>query len=124
MSDSILETVKEALNLPPDYEVFDGTILMHINGVIATLHQLGVGPAEGLSVEDSSTQWVTFLGSGSLLNSVKSYMYLRVRLLFDPPANSFLVKAIQDQLTQLEWRINVQREELLWAVTPPPSSDE
>jgi hypothetical protein len=119
---SILESTKKVLGLTEDYTVFDEDVLMHINSAFATLHQLGLGPAEGFSIEDSNTTWDAFLSNDPRLNSVKSYIYLRVRLLFDPPTTSYLVEAIQKQLTELEWRLNVRREETAWVdpVIPTP----
>lgn len=117
MTDSILDTTKKALNLPEDYDAFDPEIVMFINGVFSTLHQLGVGPDNGFSIEDSSATWSQFLQEDDRLNNVKNYMYLRVRMLFDPPGTSFTQTAFATQITELEWRINAQREDEQW--TPP-----
>jgi len=108
MSTSILVSTKKALGITEEYEVFDSDILMHINTAFSTLTQLGLGPAEGFSIEDADTTWAAVLGDDVRLNNVKSYVYLKVRLLFDPPATSYLLQAMQDQIRELEWRINVQ----------------
>jgi len=114
VSDSILETTKKTLNLAPDYTPFDQDIVMHINSVFSTLNQLGVGPDEGFMIEDNGPTWETFLGSDPRLNHVKTYVYLRVRLLFDPPTTGYLVEALQKQILEHEWRLNVQREGTKW----------
>lgn len=111
MSDSILDDVKKALNLAADYDVFDQDITMHINSVFSTINQLGVGPAQGFMIESSATTWAAFLGDDARFNNIKTYIYLRVRLLFDPPGNSFAVTAMKEQILELEWRINAQRED-------------
>lgn len=111
---SILDSTKKTLGLDPSYTVYDEEILLHINSVFSTLTQLGIGPAEGFMIEDSTTPWNTFLNGDSRLNSVKTYVYLRVRLLFDPPSTSFAIDAMQEQIQQLEWRLNVVREGDSW----------
>lgn len=108
--DSILETTKKALGLEPDYNVFDSDIMMHINSVFFTLHQLDIGPKSCFEIEDALTPWTDFTEFDSNLNAVKSYMYLRVRYLFDPPATSFGQEAIKKQAEELEWRLNVYSE--------------
>lgn len=110
MSDSILNSTKKALDVPENYDVFDGSIIMHINSVFSNLTQLGIGPVDGYQIENADALWSEYLMSDKQLNFVKTYMYLRVRLLFDPPATSFLLTSIKDQLTELEWRINAARE--------------
>lgn len=120
MSESILQSVKKTLNLEADYEAFDQDVLMHINSVFSTLNQLGVGPALGFMIEDAGQTWDAFLGNDPRLNHVKTYVYLRVRLLFDPPTTGFHVKAMQDQIQELEWRLNVQREDTQWVDPSPP----
>lgn len=114
MSDSILTTTKKVLNLADDYTPFDQDVIMHINSVFSTLSQLGVGPAEGFMIEDTAATWASFLEGDPRLNHIKTYVYLRVRMLFDPPQTGYLVQAMQDQIKELEWRINVQREDVAW----------
>lgn len=106
MSDSILTTTKKVLGIEEDYTDFDVDIMLHINSVLSTLNQLGIGPDEGLMILDASPTWVDFLGSDPRLNPAKSYMHLRVRLLFDPPNTGYLVKSYEDQIKELEWRLN------------------
>lgn len=110
VSDSILNSTKKALGLDPDYDVFDLDVIMHINTVFGTLNQLGVGPDAGFMIDGDSDTWVSFLGTDPRLNQVKTYVYLRVRLLFDPPGTAFLMEASKAQIQELEWRLNVQAE--------------
>lgn len=114
MITSILDSVKKSLNLADDYTPFDEEIIMHINSVFSTLNELGLGPNEGFMIEDKEPTWDAFLGSDPRLNSVKTYVYLRVKLLFDPPNTGFTTAAIERQIEQLEWRLNVQREDKEW----------
>jgi hypothetical protein len=120
MDDSILQSVKKVLNLAADYEAFDMDVLMHINSVFSTLNQLGVGPAPGFMIQDGGQTWSEFIGSDPRLNHVKTYVYLRVRLLFDPPSTGYHVTAMQKQIEELEWRLNVQREDTQWVDPTPP----
>lgn len=120
MSNSILTSTKKTLNLAEDYEAFDPDVILHINSVFSTLNQLGVGPDVGFMIEDKAPTWDAFLGSDPRLNHVKTYVYLRVRLLFDPPQTGYLVEAIKEQIKELEWRLNVQREDTEW-VNPDPA---
>lgn len=109
MSNSILQSTKKTLGLAEDYTAFDQDIIMHINSVFSTLLMLGVGPETGFVIEDETDTWEEFT-TDVRLNSVKSYMYLKVRLLFDPPSTSFVLSALQEQIKELEWRMNVYRE--------------
>lgn len=108
MSDSILDSTKKILGIDADYTVFDLDVITHINSVFTTLTQLGVGPVTGFYIDDSLATWDDYLTPWMNLNAVKSYMYLRVRLLFDPPATSFHIAALEKQIQELEWRLNVQ----------------
>lgn len=107
---SILNSIKKNIGVAEDYTVFDPTILMHINSVFSTLTQLGVGPSEGFMIEDNTADWPSFIGVDPRLNAVKTYVTLRVRLLFDPPETSFAITAIKEQIQELEWRLNVQSD--------------
>lgn len=110
MTDSILDGTKKALGLEPDYTPFDADIIMHINSVFGTLHQLGIGPVEGFAIEDSTATWSAFLDGDKRFNPVKTYVFLRVRMLFDPPNTAYLVSAMKEQITEMEWRLNLVRE--------------
>lgn len=109
MTQSILDSTKKVLGLPADYTPFDVDIVMHINSVFFTLHQLGVGPDEGFTIENSDAVWEDFM-LGEKVQAVKSYMYLRVRLLFDPPSTSFAIESLKRQAEEFEWRLNVHME--------------
>lgn len=110
MVDSILTSIKKLLGLDESQTAFDVDIVIHINSALATLNQLGIGPEFGFTIDDAAPKWIDFLGDNQRLNPVKTYVYLRVRLLFDPPATSFAIDAIKDQISELEWRLNVERE--------------
>ena len=122
MTDSILNSVKKVLNLAEDFTAFDMDVIMHINSVFSTLNQLGAGPEDGFMIEDGTATWDAFLGSDLRLNTIKTYVYLRVRLLFDPPTLGYLIDALKEQIKEQEWRINVEMERTIW--TPPTPSDE
>lgn len=104
---SILDSTKKILGLDSDFKHFDVDIVMHINSVFSQLIQLGAGPEDGFEIEDSSTLWSAYLGDNKKLNFIKSYMYLKVRMLFDPPTTSFDITAKQEQIKEFEFRINV-----------------
>jgi hypothetical protein len=110
VSNSILTSVKKNLGLDESYEHFDQDIILYINAVLATLNQLGIGPDDGFQIEDKTATWDSLIGTEPRLNNVKSYVYLKVRLLFDPPANSFTIAAFENQIRELEVRINIFRE--------------
>ena len=123
MTDSILNSVKKNLGLDANYKAFNPDIIMHINSVFGTLHQLAVGPLEGFQIEDGSNTWGEFTDNQVLLNPVKSYITLQVRMMFDPPTTSFHLEAIKEQIREFEWRISIQREEsVVWAPPAPLSS--
>lgn len=119
MSESILNSTKKVLNLDATYTAFDEQIIMHINSVFFTLNQLGIGPTDGFEIVDDSATWDAFIGTDLRLNAVKTYMYLRVRMLFDPPSTSYLIDAMTNQIREAEWRLNVYREATQW-VDPDP----
>lgn len=111
--ESILTSVKKVLGIPEYYEHFDQDILLHLNSVMSILHQLGVGPENGFVVEDDSTTWSDLFDGDIDTNKmmyIKSYVCLRVRLLFDPPASSGAIDAMERQMRELEWRITVTRD--------------
>lgn len=110
MDDSILTSIKKLLGISEDYEHFDADIIMHINSVFMILTQLGVGPPDGFSIEDDSSVWSNFIGDSSNIESVKSYVYLKVKLLFDPPLSSAAMEASNRLISELEWRLNLAAE--------------
>ena len=107
METSILDSIKKLLGIPSEITEFDTDILIHINSVFSILTQLGVGPSSGFSIEDSSAEWSDFIGDDARLSDVKSFVYLKTRLLFDPPASSAAMDAMNRMASELEWRINV-----------------
>lgn len=105
-NDNVLASVKEALGIPVSVSSFDTTLLMHINAVISILGTLGVGEGDPLAV-NSDTVWTDCFEDSTELDLVKTDMYLRVRLMFDPPNTSFVLESINKQITEIEWRLNV-----------------
>jgi hypothetical protein len=113
-SPSILSSVKKILGLAESYEAFDLDIIIHINTVFGTLNQLGIGPDDGFEIEDATPTWDAFTGGDPRLNGVKTYTYLRVRFLFDPPTTSYLIDAVNNQIKEFEWRLSAYREMTGW----------
>ena len=105
--DSILTSIKKLLGITEEYENFDQDIIMHINSAFMILNQLGVGPKSGFSINDKSSTWCEFIPEGSNLEAVKTYVHLKVKLMFDPPLSSTVIEAIKSQINELEWRLNV-----------------
>ena len=120
MEDRILTSTKEVLGVPEDYPAFDLSIITYINSAFSVLSQLGVGPAEGFFIEDDSAVWSDYVAENIKLNMVKTYVYLKTRILFDPPGTSFLIEALNKQLSEYELRISYEREDESW--TTPVSS--
>ena len=109
--ESILTSIKKMLNVAEEYTQFDANIIMHINSVFADLAQMGVGPAKGFAINDKTAIWDDFTEDQLLLNSVKSYMNLRVQILFDPNSmGSSTLAAYERQISQWEWRLNLVAE--------------
>lgn len=104
---SILASTKAALGMTEDYKAFDQQIIMHINSIFSILQQMGVGPKKGFAIKDDSTFWSDYTDNELELQMVQSYMYCRVRILFDPPMNASLLDALKTQYQELEWRLNV-----------------
>lgn len=106
--ESILTSVKKMLGIVEEYDHFDADLIMHINSVLMILTQMGVGPSEGFAIEDDRDEWGDFLCEHDILvEAVKSYVYLKVRLIFDPPLSSAVVESIKQMISELEWRIHV-----------------
>lgn len=104
LMESILLSIKKLLGIMPEYTYFDDDIIIHINTAFATLNQLGVGPKGGFMIVDENSEWEEYTTETNL-NMVKTYIYLKVRLLFDPPTSSVLVESINRSIAELEWRI-------------------
>ena len=106
MSDSILTSIKKLLGITAEDTSFDADIIMHINSVFMVLNQLGVGPSEGFAIEDKNDEWSDYIGDSKALNAVKSYMHLKVKMLFDPPLSSAVKDAMNQSINEFEWRLN------------------
>lgn len=110
-SDSILNSIKKLIGLDPDYTEFDTDLIIHINSVFLDLEQLGAGSQDGFFIEGATETWEDFLPDDPLvLNSIKSYMYLKVKKLFDPPTSSSAMDSLNSLIDRFEWRINVAIE--------------
>lgn len=107
---SILHDIKKMLGPSYDDDSFDTDIIIHINSTFTTLRQLGVGPAKGYRISDEDNLWSEFVKDEEMLDSVKTYIYLKVKLIFDPPLNGTLYEAFERQVKELEWRLNVSVE--------------
>lgn len=105
--DSILVSIKKLIGIAEEYPEFDADIIMHINSVFSTLTQLGVGPETGFRITGEDETWDSFLQDETKLEFVKSYIYLRVKMLFDPPLSSTVIEAYKGTISELEWRLNV-----------------
>ena len=109
--ESILTSIKKMLGITEEDTVFDADIIMHINSVFMTLAQLGVGPSEGFYIEDDSSEWTDFVSDLSKIQAIKSYIFLRVKLLFDPGSiGSSTLASYERMIQELEWRLNVAVE--------------
>lgn len=109
--ESILTSTKKLLGITEEYTHFDMDIIIHINSAFAILTQLGVGPSEGFSIENEYPIWSDFISSDDKqFQMVKTYVYMKVRLVFDPPTNSSHLQALKDAVDEYEWRLNVAAE--------------
>ena len=110
MPNSILTSIKKLLGITEEYTHFDPDIIMHINSVFMILSQLGVGPVERFSISDSTSTWDEFVTDSQNLEAIKSYMHMKVKLLFDPPQSSAVIEAMNRMISEFEWRLNVAAE--------------
>lgn len=104
--ESILTSIKKLLGIAEEYEHFDSDIMIHINSAFSILNQLGVGPEEGFAIKDKTAAWSDFIQDEQNIESVRSYVYLKVKLLFDPPLSSAVMESINRSINELEWRLN------------------
>ena len=109
--ESILASIKKLLNIDVEDTSFDIDIVMLINGEFMILQQLGIGPEEGFSIQDDTTCWTDYVDDAKLIDTVKTFVYMRVRMIFDPPASSVVADAINNRISELEWRLNVWAEQ-------------
>lgn len=105
--DSILDSIKKLLGIDSSYKQFDQDLIMHINSVFLTLNQLGVGPSGGFMIEDASEYWEDYIEDMTKLQAIRTYMYLKVKLLFDPPLSSAVIESMNRQIAEFEWRLNI-----------------
>lgn len=112
MEQSILISTKKVLGLTEDYTAFDHDIIMHINTAFSILAQLGIGPTSGFMIEDDSADWTDFLDveADPRFISLKSWVFLKVKMMFDPPSTSYLITSMENQIRELEWRLNITAE--------------
>ena len=112
MEESILISIKKMLGIDESYTAFDLDVITHINSVLMILTQLGVGPSEGFAIEDDGATWSDFIQDDGVprLNSAKTFMYLKVKLLFDPPTSSATIESFNRLISELEFRLNVAAE--------------
>jgi hypothetical protein len=118
MESSILTATKKTLGLAKEYTIFDEDVITHINAAFSILNQLGVGPLDGFMIEDDGAEWEELDLPLNQLMLVKTYIYLKVSMLFDPPQTSFLIEAKTKQIEEYEWRLNVFREVALDPTDP------
>ena len=109
--ESILDTIKQLLGIPTDDDSFDTDVKVNINAAIFTLSQIGIGPSNGYIVTSNTQMWNDYIGASLInLEGVKNYIYLKTKLVFDPPTNSTTIQAINDNLKELEWRMQLAVE--------------
>lgn len=108
--ESILTSIKKLLGISEDYDHFDPDIIMHINTVFMDLKQIGVGPSKGFRIEDDTSVWTDFVGDSIDFEAIKTYIYLKVKLVFDPPLSSSVQAAMERTANELLWRLNVEAE--------------
>jgi hypothetical protein len=125
MDTSILSSTKKILGLDPDDESFDLDVITHINSAFSILSDIGIGPHGGYGITDASDTWEDLgIESKEIVNLIKTCLYLRVRLLFDPPQTPYLQAAFQKQIEEHEWRLNQMRENVAWVNPNPPLTGE
>lgn len=112
MDSSILTSIKKLLGITEDYEHFDQDIIMHINGVLFVLNQLGIGASKGFIITDKSETWADFVSEDYTykVGMLQVYVYMKVRLVFDPPQSSAAMKAMEELIKEYEWRLNIEAE--------------
>ena len=108
--DSILTSIKKMLGITEEYEHFDPDLIMHINSAFMILTQMGVGPSEGFRIEDKTSDWDEFVSPEDNLESVKTYVFMKVKLMFDPPTSSSVMESMNRMINELEWRLYTEAE--------------
>ena len=110
MEENILNSIKKILGIPEDYTAFDQDIMIHINSVFMILSELGVGPSNGYSLKDGTEKWGDFISDDENLEGIKTYVYMKVKTIFDPPLNSAVLASMKELISEFEWRINNEAE--------------
>lgn len=110
MEENILNSIKKLLGIPEDYTAFDQDIMIHINSVFMILSELGVGPSNGYSLKDGTEKWGDFISDDENLEGIKTYVYMKVKTIFDPPLNSAVLASMKELISEFEWRINNEAE--------------
>lgn len=111
MNESILTSIKKLLGITEDYEHFDADLIIHINSVFMILMQLGLGPKDGFSISDKTAVWSDFLGENiAWLDGTKSYVYMKVRLLFDPPQSGTHMNSMEKLCDEFEYRLRLEKD--------------
>lgn len=119
---SILDDIKKLLGLDASYAAFDTDVIIHINSALGVLNQLGVGPTAGYAIVDNTATWDAFIGSTDLnVSMVKTYIFMKVKMMFDPPTTSFVIEAYTKQIAEFEERISINREGVSWVDPNPPA---
>lgn len=113
MEESILKTIKQLIGCPDDFEQFDLDLIVHINSSFATLTHLGVGPKEGYRITGADNVWSEFEDDAKKLSLIKDYVYIKTRLLFDPPISGSLMDSLKEQLKEMEWRLYMLYDPIL-----------
>lgn len=121
MPGSILDDVKKLLSIDPSYTAFDLDVMMHINTVFTGLSALGIGPAGGFMITDNTATWDSYIGTDLDLNSVKTYIVMRVRMIFDPPVIAAVIEAYKAEIEKLEVLLSIKREGESWVDPNPPA---
>ena len=110
MEESILISIKKLLGISGEDTSFDLDIIFAINSSLSVLTQIGIGPREGLRVTDVSTTWVSFVPDEPKWSLVKDYVYMKSRLLFDPPTNATILQSLKDGIAESEYRLKTESE--------------
>ncbi len=119
MENSILTSTKKILGLGSTYTPFDLDVITHINSALSNLQQIGIGPAEGLAIEDNTVLWTALALPTNQLSMVKTYIFMKTRMLFDPPSTSFIIEAMKAEILEHEVRLSLLREGSLIPVPTP-----
>lgn len=108
--ESILGSIKKLLGIDPTYTQFDDEIIMHINSAIMVLSQVGLTEADNYAISGAEDTWANFIGARKDIEAIKVYIYMKTKLVFDPPQTGYLVEAMKKQVEELEWRLNIQTD--------------